>query len=55
MSFMPNLGPVTRAVYIAFGAVLIGLAWWGPITVFPVSLGLMLVGAIVAFEGAVGF
>ena len=55
MSFTPNLGPVARAVYVAFGVVLIGLAWWGPVNIIAVSFILTLVGAVVAVEGAVGF
>ncbi|MGH9804703.1 MAG: YgaP-like transmembrane domain [Candidatus Acidiferrales bacterium] len=55
MSFTPNIGPVTRAVYIAFGAALLGVAWWGPLESVLVSLALTAVGAVVAFEGAIGF
>lgn len=55
MSFTPNLGPVTRAVYVAFGVVLMGVAWWGPVNLIALSIILSLVGAVVALEGAVGF
>lgn len=55
MSFTPNIGVGTRAVYVAFGAVLIGLAIWGPMPgpSWRVIVALMGLGGIV--EGAIGF
>jgi len=55
MSFTPNIGPATRAVYVAFGAVLVGVAWWGPVESVLVSFALTVAGAVVAVEGAIGF
>lgn len=55
MSFTPNIGPARRGVYVAFGLVLIGLAWWGPIQNAGVAIVLALAGAVTALEGAAGF
>lgn len=55
MSFTPNIGPATRALYLAFGAALMAVAWWGPVESMLVSFALTVVGAVVAVEGAIGF
>lgn len=55
MALVPNIGPRTRAGYVAFGLALVllaALASW-PSAVWPVLVGAF--GLVVAVEGAVGF
>ncbi len=55
MAFTPNIGPGTRVAYVLIGAVLVGVATFGPALAPLLKYILVVGGILVAVEGAVGF
>jgi hypothetical protein len=55
MKFQPNIGLITRVLYVVAGFVFLGLAWLAPSLRGNLAVVVGLLGVIVVVEGVVGF